>query len=152
MTRARTLADGASSFVTSGTIAFFSANSAPTGYVKANGAAVSRSTYAALFSAIGTTFGSGDGSTTFNVPDLRGYFPRGWADNGSIDSGRSFGSSQTATSFTSNGGVGAESKVKNEDGTDGTVSGYGAGLTSTPTLTYYKVRPENIALLACIKF
>ena len=44
----------------------------PTGYLQENGAAVSRTTYAALFAAIGTTHGAGDGSTTFNLPDSRG--------------------------------------------------------------------------------
>lgn len=50
---------------------------APTGFLLCDGAAVLRSTYAALFTAIGTTFGPGDGSTTFNVPDLRGRVPMG---------------------------------------------------------------------------
>lgn len=70
-------------------------NTAPAGYLKANGALVSRTTYAALFAAIGTTFGVGDGSTTFGLPDLRGEFMRGWDDGRGIDSGRVFGSAQT---------------------------------------------------------
>ncbi len=45
--------------------------SVPTGYLECNGAAVSRSTYADLFAIIGTTYGSGDGSTTFGLPDLQ---------------------------------------------------------------------------------
>lgn len=77
-----------------GTIAYISANSTPTGWLKANGAEISRTTYSALFDAIGTTFGSGDGSTTFNLPDLRGEFLRGWDDERGVDSGRSFGSAQ----------------------------------------------------------
>ena len=52
-------------------------SSAPTGYLTCDGSAVSRSTYSNLFSAIGTTYGVGDGSTTFNLPDLRGVVPRG---------------------------------------------------------------------------
>ena len=51
--------------------------SIPTGYLLCNGNAVSRSTYANLFAAISTRFGVGDGSTTFNLPDLRSKFPRG---------------------------------------------------------------------------
>jgi microcystin-dependent protein len=51
--------------------------SAPTGWLLCYGQAVSRTTYAALFSAIGTTYGSGDGSTTFNLPDLRGRVAAG---------------------------------------------------------------------------
>ena len=52
--------------------------SAPTGWLLCNGAAISRTTYAALFTAIGTTYGSGDGSTTFNLPDMRGKVPAGY--------------------------------------------------------------------------
>lgn len=52
-----------------------------TGFLLCNGAAVSRTTYAALFAAIGTKFGAGDGSTTFNLPDLRGRFLQGAASH-----------------------------------------------------------------------
>lgn len=52
-------------------------SSAPNGYLLCDGSAVSRTTYAALFAAIGVTYGSGDGSTTFNVPDFRGRSPVG---------------------------------------------------------------------------
>ena len=55
---------------------------APDGWLLCNGAAVSRAAYATLFSAISTTFGAGDGSTTFNVPDFRGRFVLGKADAG----------------------------------------------------------------------
>ena len=61
-----------------GMIAPFGMSGAPTGWLICNGSAVSRSTYSALFSAIGTTWGSGDGSSTFNVPDFRGWFLRGY--------------------------------------------------------------------------
>ena len=57
--------------VPSGAMFPYAGLSAPTGFFLCNGQAVSRTTYAALFAAIGTTWGSGDGSTTFNVPDLR---------------------------------------------------------------------------------
>lgn len=77
-----------------GAIIHFARNTAPTGYLKANGAAVSRTTYAALFAAIGTTWGAGDGVSTFNIPDLRGVFVRGWDDARGIDSGRAFASYQ----------------------------------------------------------
>ena len=58
--------------VPSGTLLDFAGSSAPTGFLLCDGSAVSRTTYAALFTAIGTTWGVGDGATTFNVPDLRG--------------------------------------------------------------------------------
>ncbi len=69
----------AGSFVPSGVIMPYagSAGSTPSGYLPCDGAAVSRTTYAALFATIGVTYGAGDGSTTFNIPDLRGVFVRG---------------------------------------------------------------------------
>lgn len=76
-------------------IVAFPVESAPSGWLPCNGAAVSRTTYPTLFARIGTAFGSGDGSTTFNVPDLRGEFIRGWDDGRGIDSGRTFGSPQS---------------------------------------------------------
>ncbi len=54
---------------------------APAGYLLCNGAAVSRSTYAELFAVVSTTYGSGDGSTTFNVPQLQGKVPQGYDCN-----------------------------------------------------------------------
>ena len=49
---------------------------------------------AALFAAIGTTYGAGDGRSTFNLPDLRGEFIRGWDDGRGVDTGHLFGSAQ----------------------------------------------------------
>lgn len=78
-----------------GVISAYGGSTMPDGWLLCNGQAVSRTSYANLYSAIGTTYGNGDGSTTFNVPDLRGEFIRG-ADNGrGVDSGRALGSSQT---------------------------------------------------------
>ena len=83
--------------VPTGSVHLMATTTAPSGYLKCNGAAVSRTTYADLFAIVGTTWGEGDGSSTFQLPDLRGEFVRGWADNGSVDSGRSFASSQSDT-------------------------------------------------------
>lgn len=77
-----------------GAVTAFAGSTAPTGWLECNGAAVSRSTYASLYSVIGTTYGAGDGSTTFNLPDLRGEFIRGWAHDRTVDTGRAIGSSQ----------------------------------------------------------
>jgi len=60
-----------------GSMTMFAGSSAPSGWLLCNGNAVSRTTYASLFSVIGITYGSGDGSTTFNVPDLLGRVPMG---------------------------------------------------------------------------
>jgi hypothetical protein len=70
----------AQALLPAGAVMPFAMNSAPSGWLAADGTAVSRSTYATLFAAISTTHGSGDGSTTFNVPDLRGIFVRGSGD------------------------------------------------------------------------
>lgn len=77
-----------------GALAPFARTTAPEGWLAADGSAVSRTTYAALFAAIGTTFGAGNGSTTFNLPDARGVVMRG-VDNGrGLDPSRAFGSYQ----------------------------------------------------------
>ena len=143
-----------------GSIVYHAANSPPTGFIKANGAAISRTTYADLFSAIGTTFGAGDGSTTFLVPDLRGEFLRGWDDARGVDTGRSFGSAQADeleahthlgrsppgtrwlagySTYTGGGAWGSE-----RDGNTLTAVSSSTGGAET--------RPRNIALLACIKY
>lgn len=80
--------------VPAGAVLYFARNTAPAGWLKCNGAAISRSAYSALFAAIGTTFGAGDGVTTFNLPDLRGEFIRAWDDGRGLDNGRVFGSVQ----------------------------------------------------------
>lgn len=56
----------------------YASNTIPANWLECNGAAISRTTYATLFAAIGTTWGNGNGSTTFNLPETRGLFPRGW--------------------------------------------------------------------------
>lgn len=71
-----------------GTVVFYAGASAPAGYVLGYGEALSRTTYANLFSAIGTVYGIGDGSTTFNVPDCRGRAVFGKDDMGGSAAGR----------------------------------------------------------------
>ena len=66
------------------TIVPWSDSSVPSGFLECNGAAVSRTTYSALFAIIGTTYGAGDGSTTFNVPDLQDNVPVGKSNNKSL--------------------------------------------------------------------
>ena len=79
--------------VPSGSVFTHASTTLPSGYLECNGASVSRSTYADLFAAIGTTWGSTGGSV-FNVPDLRGEFIRGFDNSRGVDSGRSFASAQ----------------------------------------------------------
>lgn len=82
----------------SGTVLPYAGSTAPAGFLFANGQAVSRTTYSSLFAAIGTTFGSGDGSTTFNVPDLRGRVAAGVDNMGGIGAAGRLGSGE-------NGGI-----------------------------------------------
>lgn len=79
-----------------GEVTHFAMATPPTGFLKRNGAAVSRTTYAALFARIGTLYGAGDGSTTFNLPDSRAHFDRGVDDGRNLDPGRVLGSAQTS--------------------------------------------------------
>jgi len=80
-----------------GMVMAFAFSTTPIGWLQCNGQQQSRTQFAALFAAIGTTFGAGDGSTTFNLPDLRGQFIRGWSATNNPDTGRVFGSSQSST-------------------------------------------------------
>ena len=145
--------------INAGTIAYLGMSTAPTGWLKANGAAISRSTYADLFAAIGTTYGSGDGSTTFNIPDLRGEFPRGWDDGRGVDSGRGFGSAQGAefashtheSNYWSNETTGTTGR-QNVVGNGATAGGSVTGTWISDSEGGSETRPRNIALLACIKF
>jgi microcystin-dependent protein len=150
--------------VPAGTVIGFANTVAPFGYLKANGAAVSRTTYAALFAAITTTWGVGDGSTTFNLPDLRGEFVRGWDDSRGIDSGRVFAALQAHSVM--------DHSHKSNKTLDGASLPYGGGVfdvmaeggtvdesavTGLITSTYAanrgaETRPRNIAMLYCIKY
>lgn len=140
-----------------GEVIAFAASTAPGGFLKANGAAISRTTYARLFATIGTTFGVGDGSTTFNLPDLRGEFIRGWDDGRSVDTGRVFGSAQAATALNehvSTDGTNLTTGVVDSDGFT-TYSIPGRLTTSTGSSLSYKrwlFKPRNVAMLYCIKY
>lgn len=142
--------------IPAGAVMPFAMNSAPSGWLAADGAAVSRSTYAALFAAVGTTHGAGDGSTTFNLPDLRGIFVRGsgsQAISGTTYSGTFAAKQQdelkshnhTTTGATFNGG----------GTTIGTFPGGSPFVLQRDTVSSSggtETRPANIALLYCIKF
>ncbi len=138
--------------VPTGTVLHVAYTTVPTGFLKCNGAALSRTTYAVLYAAIGTTFGAGDGSTTFLLPDLRGEFLRGWDDSRGIDAGRVFGSPQIQsiqghnhdyirTGASANFVTGGPSGLN--DGPMNATSGPSGGT---------ETRPRNIALQSIIKY
>ncbi len=136
-----------------GLVAHFARSTAPSGWLKANGAAVSRTAYADLFSAIGTTFGSGDGFNTFNLPDLRGEFLRGWDDGRSVDTGRTFASSQLDELKSHRHSAG--SLVGTTGGQWKSLTGTGNNFGFNGATEYFgggETRPRNVAMLACIKF
>jgi microcystin-dependent protein len=94
VTEAKLAAAIIAKLVPAGAIQPFAMDTAPTGWLECDGSAVSRTTYSGLFTAIGTEWGVGDGSTTFNIPDFRGEFLRGWDNGKGTDSGRAFASAQ----------------------------------------------------------
>lgn len=132
----------------SGEICYFARNTPPTGFLKADGSTISRTTYAALFAAIGTTFGAGDGSTTFKLPDLRGEFVRGWDDARGVDSGRVFGSTQTEMIGPHTHPTGQYGSLGSGIGGSKYIVGSGGDI---PANSGTENRPRNVALLACIK-
>ena len=103
----QTNGSGALSFTTvqgvpSGSVFCMAVATVPSGYLECNGAEVSRTTYSVLFAVIGTAYGTGDGSSTFNLPDLRGEFIRGFDNGKGTDSGRSIATSQSAQNASHN--------------------------------------------------
>ena len=116
----QTNGSGALSFTTvqgvpSGSVFCMAVATVPSGYLECNGAAVSRSTYAVLFAVIGTAYGTGNGSTTFNLPDLRGEFVRGFDNGRGVDNGRSIASSQSSQFGQHNHSVSASSSTSVTD-------------------------------------
>ncbi len=141
---------------------WFSGLSVLPGWLIADGSALSRTVYADLFAAIGTAHGNGDGSTTFNIPDMRGEFIRGFDNGRGIDAGRIFGSAQsdsigahTHTVRTRNNTVAGSTDLTSlragwtqgglTSEAAGAINNNGAGIGS-------ESRPRNISFLGLIKY
>jgi microcystin-dependent protein len=137
-----------------GAVMAFAMNSTPSGWLAADGSNVNRTTYAALFSAIGTTYGVGDGSTTFALPDLRGYFVRGSGTNSDGTEAGTFGAKQADELEAHTHTVSDTNTVSNGTFGVGGLSPYPQGsITRTTSSTGgTETRPKNIAMLYCIKF
>lgn len=149
-----------------GTVNYFARQFPPEGWLLCDGREVSRDVFSDLFNMLGTSFGTGDGKTTFNLPDLRGEFIRGLDMGRGVDSNRGLGSSQVEGILKHNHNLKTETGTAggdacfadtgiwkktfaNEyaitsDGTHLVVSTFDSGDTET--------RPRNVALLACIKY
>ena len=143
--------------VPTGSVFTMATTTVPSGYLECDGAAVSRTTYADLFAAIGTTWGAGNGSSTFNVPNLQGEFVRGWDNGRGIDTDRTFASfqdhqlqyhSHRYSSALGDSDYGQSNPAKGTPSTRNTTDGSDAsdvGNFGTET------RPRNIAMMYVIK-
>ena len=157
-----------------GHVAAYAGNVVPLGYLECNGAAVSRTTYVNLFGVCGILYGAGDGTTTFNLPDLRGYFVRGWDDSAGVDVGRVLGSTQadlvgpitdpghkhTDAGHTHSdtgadstfGGTSGPDSMQSWTGTHTTGSGVADIQSNTTGITGgTETRPKNVAMMYIIK-
>lgn len=153
-----------------GQVSYFAMLAPPAGWLVMDGSAVSRTTYSRLFSAIGTTFGAGNGSTTFNLPDARGQFFRALDMGKGIDIGRSLGSLQSSQNQVHSHAVNDPGHVHSlrRTGNDGNfgifdmISGDSGVLwrnNTDPAFTGISInnsggnesRPTNIAFLPCIR-
>jgi len=153
----------------SSSVFWYGGTTAPSGYLFCNGASVSRSTYSTLFTAIGTAYGTSSG-TTFNVPDLRGRFARGWNDGAGNDpdaatriasntggaTGDNVGSLQADTLISHThmlyysyyvGGMLTGSSQAGQD----TSAGMLASEVNSPGGASAETRPKNVGLMPIIK-
>ena len=143
----------ADSLLPSGAVIAFAMNVAPSGWLAADGSSVSTATYAALFAAIGYTYGGSGGS--FNLPDMRGIFVRGSGTQtiSGTDYSGTFGAKQ-ADELKSHTHTQANTNLAGNAGTLGTQFGpvlYGSGSSNTGSTGGTETRPANIAMLYCIK-
>jgi len=140
----------ADSLLPSGAVMAFAMNTSPAGWIAADGASVSTATYAALFAAIGYTYGGSGGS--FNLPDLRGYFVRGSGTNSDGTVSGAFAAKQadelkshTHTMYvhpaTDNGGNSNPARFND----------IGLGSSTTQATGGTETRPKNIGMFYCIK-
>ena len=145
-----------------GTVIAVAANSAPSGYLLCNGAAVSRTTYAGLFAKIGTTYGTGDGSTTFNLPNLTDKFIQGSGTAGSVKSAGlpnitgSYVSISDSRKYTVSGALYKGDSGAYRYNTAGAYDGYGIGFDASKSNSIYgnstTVQPPALTMRMYIKY
>lgn len=132
-----------------GSVFWLAAQTAPEGYLICNGSAVSRTEYADLFAAIGTIFGTGDGSTTFALPNLQAAFIRGAGSQDGYSA--TFGQKQEATRFPELKAVPTSIfdyySDKSTSINSQSIQNFGSN-----NVNVYAVRPYNIALTPIIKY
>lgn len=153
-----------SALIPPGTLIHYAGRTVPSGWLICNGANVSRTDYAALFAAIGTIYGAGDGSTTFGLPNLNGYFFEGTTNTGSVGTYHSAGLPNISGTFTEHGNTSGmqctgaftgEARIGLKSNQGGAWDGGRVTLNSSRSSAVYgaasTVQPPSIALLACIK-
>lgn len=133
-----------------GTVLVLAASSCPSGTLLADGSAISRTTYSQLYLAIGNSHGSGDGSTTFNLPDYRGRFLRG-VDGGTGRDPNAASRTAMATGGNTGNAVGSVQDDAFQghahgyyDNQSGTGSSGAAGTSSWRDLTTYAIRTDGV--------
>lgn len=152
-----------SALIPPGTIIHYAGRTVPSGWLICNGANVSRTDYAALFAAIGTIYGAGNGSTTFGLPNLNGRFFEGTTYTGSVGTYHSAGLPNISGEYQGGDGLnlyssGAFGFVK-ESGSQITggsykldIGDFKASRSSSVFGSSSGVQPPSMALLPCIKF
>lgn len=140
----------------SGMIMAYGAQGCPAGWLNTDGSAVSRAAFPSLYSAIGGVWGNGDGSTTFNVPDLRGYFLRGQDASAGRDPGRNFASAQTDSVGPHQHAVPMAAATAGSGTTNTFTYPLAGGTPSVATVGQDpapagETRPKNVAVWYCIK-
>ena len=147
-----------------GTIIHYAGRTVPSGWLICNGANVSRTDYAALFAAIGTIYGTGNGVTTFGLPNLNGRFFEGTTYTGSVGTYHSAGLPNISGTFTEHGNTSGmqctgaftgEERIGLKSNQGGALDGGRVTLNSSRSSAVYgaasTVQPPSIALLVCIK-
>ena len=139
-----------------GSIFTFATNTSPNGYLICNGSNLQISSYQKLYDAIGFIYNNAPPPGTFNIPDLRGYFVRGFDSTNTIDPGRVFGSTQI-DQFASHSHPFQSTNRQTIGDTDNVAGGnlpvtdYATNTYSTSAVGGPETRPKNIAMLICIK-
>lgn len=144
-----------------GSVILWPLNTAPTGYLICDGSEISRTTYSELFAVLGTAYGVGNGSTTFNLPDYRGQFLRGWSNGSTTDPDRA--SRTNRGDGTAGDNVGTKQTDQFRSHTHPVPGGFGGGATVARGeigLQYFfntyptggnETRPTNVYINYCIK-
>lgn len=148
-----------------GAIVLYPLATPPTDHLECDGSAISRTTYADLFAVIGTAYGVGDGSTTFNIPDYRGEFLRGWDHGAANDPDRASRTNRGDGTTGDNVGTKQSDQYKSHrhsyqvtDFTDAATT-YPTGSGTPSVTTSYsnysggnETRPRNINIMPCIRY